>query len=94
LSADWQFGAPAFPESLGPHQIAVIVAVRDRRSEIPDFVIPAVRALIQDCWEADPDDRPTFEEIMDRLAEMEFKVTADVNSVKVVGFVKGIEKRI
>jgi hypothetical protein len=55
-------------------------------------VLPAARQLIADCWEADADERPTFEEIVDRLAEINFKVTADVKSAKVVEFVKRIEE--
>jgi isochorismate hydrolase len=49
------------------------------------------RTLIKDCWAADADDRPTLAEIVDRLAEVQFKVTADVNSEKVAAFVKRIE---
>jgi serine/threonine protein kinase len=82
---------PVFPESLNRWQIAWMVAIEGARPEIPDSVLAPARALIEDCWAADPDDRPTFEEIIDRLSEMQFKVTADVNSVKVAEFVKRIE---
>jgi hypothetical protein len=50
------------------------------------------RTLIKDCWAADADNRPTFAEIVDRLAEMRFKVIADVNSGKLAEFVKRIEE--
>jgi TPR repeat protein len=76
-------GAPAYPESLRPCQIMFTVSFADERPEIPDSIPPRLRALIQDCWATDPDDQPTFEKIVDQLAEMEFKVTADVNSAKV-----------
>jgi hypothetical protein len=69
-----------------------MVAIEGARPEIPQSVLSAARALIEDCWEADPDDRPTFEEIVDRLAGMEFKVIVDVNSAKVVKFVRRIEE--
>jgi isochorismate hydrolase len=55
-------------------------------------VLPAARALITDCWAPESDDRPTFEEIVDRLHEMEFKVTANVNSAKLTAFVEEIEE--
>jgi serine/threonine protein kinase len=74
---------PAFPEDCRLFQIAFMIAIEDARPEIPDFVHPLARGLIEDCWAANPDDRPTFAEIVDRLAWMEFKVTADVNSAKV-----------
>jgi hypothetical protein len=73
-------------------QITFMVAIEGARPEIPDSVLPAARQLIADCWEADAGERPTFEEIVDRLAEMNFKVTADVKSAKVAEFVRGIEK--
>jgi hypothetical protein len=55
-------------------------------------VLPRARKLIEDCWEEDPDERPRFDEIVDRLKEMEFKLTANVNSAKVLKFVEGIEE--
>jgi serine/threonine protein kinase len=85
-------GARAFPENLGLCQIMFIVSMDDERPKIPDSVPSRLRALIQDCWAADPDDRPSFKEIVDRLTKMEFKVTADVNSAKVVAFARRIEE--
>jgi hypothetical protein len=69
-----------------------MVAFKAKRPEIPDSVLPGPRALIQDCWQDDPDHRPTFEEIVDRLVEMKFKVAAGVNSAKVREFVRKIEE--
>jgi hypothetical protein len=69
-----------------------MVAVDGTRPEVSGAVLPSTRALIEGCWETDPDDRPTFEEIVDRLAEMNFRVIANVNSAKVAAFVKGIEE--
>jgi hypothetical protein len=85
-------GRPAFPESLTQLQITFMVAIEGARPEIPDSLLPAARQLIADRWEADADERPTFEEILERLAEMEWKVTADVKSAKVAEFVRGIEE--
>jgi serine/threonine protein kinase len=84
-------GRPAFPEGLNRWQIACMVVVTGARPEIPDSVLAPARALIEDCWAADPDDRPTFAEIVDRLSEMQFKVTTHVNPGKVAAFVKRIE---
>jgi serine/threonine protein kinase len=84
-------GRPAFPESLNAAQIGFSVVIKDERPEIPDSVLPRPQALIEDCWAANPDDRATFEAIVKRLAAMEFKVTAHVNSGKVARFVKMIK---
>jgi hypothetical protein len=45
-----------------------------------------------DCWTEDPDDRPSFEEIVDRLADLKFKVTPNAQSFKLRAFVNQIEK--
>jgi hypothetical protein len=62
------------------------------RPEIPDYVPSPVQRLLTDCWADDPDERPTFDEIVDRLREMEFKLTANVNSAKLLKFVEGIQE--
>jgi hypothetical protein len=69
-----------------------MVSAEDWRPEIPDSVRPPVRALIADCWAEDPDDRPTFAQIAERLADMKFKMTAGVDSAKVANFVRRIEE--
>jgi hypothetical protein len=55
-------------------------------------VLPTARALIEDCWADDLNDRLTFDEIVDRLKEMEFKLTVNVKSAKLLKFVEGIEE--
>jgi TPR repeat protein len=85
-------GEPVCPESLPPRRIAYMVTMEHARAEIPDSVFPALRDLIADCWADDPDDRPTFEQIVDRLAEMEVKATENVNPAKLKNFVQGIEE--
>jgi hypothetical protein len=84
-------GRPAFKESLTRLQIARMVAIEGAPPEIPGSVLAPARAMIEDCWADDPDDPPTFEEIADRLAEMQFRVTSDVNSARMAEFVKRIE---
>jgi hypothetical protein len=61
-------------------------------SEIPHSVPFEVRNLICDCWSNDPLSRPSFSDILDRLKDMQFKVTRKVNSMKVNAFVEAIER--
>jgi hypothetical protein len=84
-------GKPAFPRTLLPHAVAKSLTVRDKRPSIPDFVLPEVRKLISDCWARDPADRAPFSQILNRLEEMKFKLTANVNSSKLSDFVKRIK---
>jgi serine/threonine protein kinase len=70
---------------------AIVIVVNDYRPPIPDFVPLNVKALIEDCWATNPAERPTFRAIVARLEQMQFALTAGVNSAKVVAFVKEIE---
>lgn len=85
-------GQPVF--TLGVTGMAVLrkLMTDDEPAVIPKFVLPAAADLIRDCWSADPEDRPTFSEIIDRLEAMEFRITADVNSAKVSVFVKKVRE--
>jgi hypothetical protein len=57
---------------------------------IPDSIHPVIWALPEDCWTSNPDDRLTFDEIVDRLSDMDFKVMLNVNSIKIKRFVQKI----
>jgi hypothetical protein len=69
------------------------VAAKGRRPPIPETVLPGARKLIAKCWESDRADWPSFEEIVERLADMEFRVRENVYSAKLALFVKKIEDR-
>jgi serine/threonine protein kinase len=84
-------GARALPGNLKPHNIPFMIVIQNWPAEIPDSVLPGMRALIEGCWAPDADDRPTFAEIADQLAAMQFKVTANVLLAKVAAFVEKIE---
>jgi serine/threonine protein kinase len=85
-------GQPVFAKELTPEEIAFKVAVKHALPDIPEFVFPSARELITDCWAEEPGDRPCFEDIVDRLKEMKFKVMRKVNSWKISEFVKEIEE--
>jgi serine/threonine protein kinase len=58
---------------------------------IPRFVHPIVRQLIEECLAKDPDERPSFVEIFNRLKEIRFRILPKVQSVKVFKFVEKIK---
>jgi serine/threonine protein kinase len=84
-------GKPAFPKDWKRIEIACAVAVKHKMPDIPKFVRPSVRELITECWAEEPGDRPPFDDIVDRLNEMKFKVMTNVNPSKISAFVKEIE---
>lgn len=43
------------------------VLLEGLRPQIPSYVPKSFSGLIQDCWQSDATDRPTFPEILARL---------------------------
>jgi hypothetical protein len=60
---------------------------------IPDFVCRDVSQLIRDCFEQDPEERPSFGDILSRLDKMDFRITPGVKSEKVRRFVEAVKSR-
>jgi serine/threonine protein kinase len=85
-------GRTSAPADLTRAQMQFRVAVREARPVIPEFISPGARRLIRACWATNPDDRPSFDEIVEWLEVMEFKLTADVDSAKVTACVRKIEE--
>eukprot|EP00466_Bigelowiella_natans_P020126 jgi/Bigna1/69282/fgenesh1_pg.8_\ len=64
----WEIFARKRPfPSMNPHQATLAVLMEDARPKIPDFVPPAIRDLINDCWQKDAKNRPMFPKIIERL---------------------------
>jgi hypothetical protein len=81
-------GKPPFSKSLKQQAVAKLLVLDDARPDIPDFVLPEVGKPIRDYWATDPDDRPSFHQILRRLERMNFKLRANVNSSKLSEFLK------
>jgi hypothetical protein len=65
--------------------------MENKRPTIPTFVLPAVQRLIRKCWKREPSRRPTFDQILNQLEAMKFKLTANMNSTKLSEFVQKIK---
>jgi serine/threonine protein kinase len=81
-------GKPPFSKKLTRYQIIHQIDIKNERPVIPECVLPSAQNLIMDCWAKEPGERPSFEEIVDRLTKMKFKVMPNVNSHKILAFVK------
>jgi serine/threonine protein kinase len=57
-------------EGMSAIQCALAVLNRDYRPELPKWCPPALHALIKSCIKRDPDQRPTFPEIIAALDGM------------------------
>jgi serine/threonine protein kinase len=54
-------------DKMTPIQCALAVLNRNQRPEIPKWCPPALQALIRSCIKKDPDERPSFTDILDAL---------------------------
>jgi hypothetical protein len=65
----------------------------EARAEIPRSIAWKVRKLIpgKRCLRQSPDKRRTFEELQNDVETMEFEFFPDVNTEKVIRFVRKIE---
>jgi serine/threonine protein kinase len=84
-------GQPVFSKDLTPNKIMFKVAVKYALPDIPEFVLSSARELITECWAKEPHHRISFDDIVDQLKEMKFKVMPNVNSSKLSAFVTKIE---
>jgi serine/threonine protein kinase len=84
-------GRAVFPRDASAGGIMGEVLEKGWKPDIPESLFPETRELISDCLQIKFQRRPSFDEILDRLEGMNFKVIAGVNSSKVAEFVKEIK---
>ncbi|OVA11719.1 Protein kinase domain [Macleaya cordata] len=64
----WELATLRMPWSgMNPMQVVGAVGFQNRRLEIPEEVEPMVASIIRDCWQSDPDLRPSFSQLMSLL---------------------------
>ncbi|KAG8374865.1 hypothetical protein BUALT_Bualt10G0040000 [Buddleja alternifolia] len=51
-------------------KVVGVVGFIDRRLDIPENMDPNVSSIISDCWQSNPEYRPSFEEIIRRMTEI------------------------
>ncbi|XP_062099039.1 probable serine/threonine-protein kinase SIS8 isoform X2 [Humulus lupulus] len=71
----WELTTACIPwKGLNPMQVVGAVGFQNRRLEIPEEVDPELAQIIRDCWERDPNLRPSFAELMVRLRRLQHLV--------------------
>ncbi|KDP25496.1 hypothetical protein JCGZ_20652 [Jatropha curcas] len=64
----WELMTVSIPWiNLNSIQVVGVVGFMDRRLELPEGLDPQVTSIIRDCWRSDPEQRPSFEEIIHRM---------------------------
>ncbi|XP_075642740.1 serine/threonine-protein kinase EDR1 isoform X2 [Castanea sativa] len=68
----WELSTLRIPwKGLNPMQVVGAVGFQNRRLEIPEEVDPVVAQIICDCWQTDPDLRPSFSQLMSSLRHLQ-----------------------
>ncbi|KAL1332057.1 hypothetical protein HN51_060935 [Arachis hypogaea] len=73
----WELMTQSIPwENLNSLQVVGVVGFMDRRLELPEGLDPQVASVIRDCWQSDPEQRPSFQELIQRMMFLVNKVNA------------------
>ncbi|XP_042501495.1 serine/threonine-protein kinase EDR1 [Macadamia integrifolia] len=68
----WELATLRMPWSwMNPMQVVGAVGFQNRRLDIPEEVDPIVGQIISDCWQSDPNLRPSFAQLMFRLKHLQ-----------------------
>lgn len=68
----WELVTQKIPwDTLNPIQIIAAVGFMDHRLEIPSNTDPQWASIIESCWDSDPQRRPSFQELLERLQELQ-----------------------
>lgn len=68
----WELATEKIPwENLNPMQVVGAVGFMNQRLEIPQGLDPRWAAIIESCWHDDTQCRPTFQELIERLKDMQ-----------------------
>ncbi|XP_071723547.1 uncharacterized protein [Rutidosis leptorrhynchoides] len=75
----WELMTVSVPwNNLNSLQVVGVVGFMDRRLDIPEKVDPQISDIIRDCWKSDPAERPSFEEIIQRMGDLVNSRTAAI----------------
>ncbi|KAM0968173.1 hypothetical protein FF1_016628 [Malus domestica] len=68
----WELATCCVPwKGLNPMQVVGAVGFQNRRLEIPEEIDPVVAEIIRDCWQTEPNLRPSFSQLMVRLRRLQ-----------------------
>ncbi|GER40511.1 protein kinase family protein [Striga asiatica] len=67
----WELMTERIPwGDLNSLQVKGVVGFMDRRLDLPENIDPRVRSIISQCWQSDPDNRPSFEDIISKITDL------------------------
>ncbi|TVU30622.1 hypothetical protein EJB05_22253, partial [Eragrostis curvula] len=68
----WELATLRKPwQGMNPMQVVGAVGFQDRRLDIPKEIDPLVAKIIRDCWQKDPNLRPSFGQLTNYLKTLQ-----------------------
>uniref|UniRef100_A0A0E0F8J3 non-specific serine/threonine protein kinase n=1 Tax=Oryza meridionalis TaxID=40149 RepID=A0A0E0F8J3_9ORYZ len=68
----WEISTQKIPwDNLNTMQVVGAVGFMDHRLDIPSDVDPHWASMIESCWDSDPQRRPSFQELLDQLRDLQ-----------------------
>jgi len=68
----WELATMRMPWSgMNPMQVVGAVGFQNRRLDIPKEVDQMVAQIITDCWDSEPNQRPSFAQLMSPLKQLQ-----------------------
>ncbi|XP_052135046.1 probable serine/threonine-protein kinase SIS8 isoform X1 [Oryza glaberrima] len=68
----WEIATQKIPwDNLNTMQVVGAVGFMDHRLDIPSDVDPQWASMIESCWDSDPQRRPSFQELLDQLRDLQ-----------------------
>jgi serine/threonine protein kinase len=77
----------------GNSKTNLVALARGARAELPAEMRPEMKSMISRCWAQDPDDRPSFADVLEELKQIEFKILSGVDGSAVGEFLTGISRK-
>ncbi|XP_022760707.1 uncharacterized protein LOC111306935 isoform X2 [Durio zibethinus] len=72
----WELATEKIPwDNLNSMQVIGAVGFMNQRLEIPKEVDPRWASIIESCWRSDPQCRPTFQELLEKLRDLQRQYT-------------------
>ncbi|KAK8335839.1 hypothetical protein V6Z11_A09G082400 [Gossypium hirsutum] len=82
----WELATEKIPwENLNSMQVIGAVGFMNQRLEIPNGVDPRWASIIESCWHSDPQCRPTFQELLNKLRDLQRQYTLQYQQARNMG---------
>lgn len=79
----WELVTEKIPwENLNAMQVIGAVGFMNQRLEVPKDVDPQWISLMESCWHSEPQRRPTFQQVMEKLRELQRKYTMQFQATR------------